>query len=136
MPQSAEAIRRQMRQVRRELGVDMDEIVESTRELTDWRAYVKRYPWFCLGAAAAVGFLIVPKSVELVSPDADALLELAKNNKLVVKTNPQPQARSGLVTTAISFLASAALRSAIAHAGQQFGKISTEKMTDGVGDTP
>lgn len=122
MTASADDIRQRMQQVRCELGDGMDDIVESTREMTDWRSYVEHYPWLCAGAAAALGYLVVPKRVELLSPNADTLLELAKRNKLVVNTNPQAQAKSGLTGTLLTFLANAAVRSAIAFAGQKLGK--------------
>src|SRR5262245_42584352 len=59
-PQRAEEILQQMRQVRRELRQDVEEIVENAQVLTDWRHYVRRYPLVCIGLAAAAGYLIVP----------------------------------------------------------------------------
>lgn len=52
-----------MRRVRRELNVEVQEIVEQARDLADWRYYVGRYPWICLGGAAALGYLLVPARV-------------------------------------------------------------------------
>ena len=122
--QSAESIRQKMLQTRGALDNDMEEIVESTREMTDWRVYVKRYPWVSVGAAAAVGFALVPKRTEIVSPNADALIELAKRDKLVVKPEPEVQAKSGLWGSAITFVTNAALRGAVAYAGQRFSKLA------------
>lgn len=127
MTPSTDTIRHRMQQVRCDLGNDVGEIVESTREMTDWRAYVRRYPWVCLGLAALVGYAVMPKRVEIVSPDANAFLELARKNKLVVNTDSQPHAKSGLAGMAVSLIANAAMRSAVAYAGQQLGKIATER---------
>lgn len=127
MTTSAESIRQRMQQVRRDLGEDMDDIRDSTRTMMDWRSYLKRYPWICLGAALAAGFVIVPKRVELISPDLDALLELAKRNKLVVKTNPKAQARSGLSGTVLTFLGNAVVRAGIAYAGQHLGTVGGQE---------
>lgn len=55
------AIRQRMKEVRQELDEDVQEIVEGARDLRDWRSYVRSYPWVCLGAAVAVGYLIVPR---------------------------------------------------------------------------
>ena len=57
----AEAIRQHMEVVRCDLDVSAQSLVESARELGDWRHYVKTYPWVCLGAACAVGYAIVPR---------------------------------------------------------------------------
>jgi len=129
-PSSADTIRTRMKQIRCELGNDMDEIVESTREMTDWKSYVKGYPWLCVGVAAAVGYIVVPKRVEIVTPDAKTLLKLAKHNQLVVNTDPHPHAKSGLTGMAVNLLVNAALRGAVAFVGQQFGKVATEQTMD------
>jgi hypothetical protein len=81
---SGEEIQQQMRQVRRELGEDVQEIVDSARTMTDWRHYVRTYPWVCLGAAAVVGFLVVPSRPQVMRPDAATLKEWARSQKLVV----------------------------------------------------
>jgi hypothetical protein len=54
-------IRRAMAQIRRELHEDMQGVVAGAEAASDWRYYVRRYPWVALGAAAALGFLVVPK---------------------------------------------------------------------------
>lgn len=113
---------RRMNDVRCSLGDDVEEMVESARTLADWRHYVKMYPWVCLAGAAAVGFLVVPKRVEIISPSADALEQLAKRNKLVVKSNPQPQAKSGIGGALIGMLANAAVRGAMGYLGQNAGR--------------
>jgi hypothetical protein len=64
----ADEIREQMRRVRATLKTDVCELVEAAREKTDWRHYVRNYPWLCLGAAAAVGFSVIksrPRPVPL-----------------------------------------------------------------------
>ena len=55
-----EEIQREMQQVRTSLGSDMRHLAQQARDSTDWRHYVRRYPWFCLGAVAATGYLLVP----------------------------------------------------------------------------
>jgi hypothetical protein len=89
----ADAIELQMRQVRTELRRDVQGLATSARELTDWTTYVRRYPWLCLGAAAALGYLLVPQRAKVVRPDPQDLQDLVKHEKLVV-TMPPP-ARPG-----------------------------------------
>jgi len=115
-----------MNQVRREIADDMEDVVESARQMTDWRSYVNRYPLACAGAAALVGFILVPKRVEVVSPDVNTLLRMAKRNKLVVQTNAKAQAKTGLVGTLAGLAGSALVRGAMHLASQQVGKAVSE----------
>lgn len=115
-------IRQRMQEVRGELRDDVAAIAKSTQQMTDWQVYVRRYPWVCLGVAAAVGFAAVPKRVEIQSPDAESLLRLAKKNKLVIETNPKAHAKQSVVGGIFTFAANAAFRSAVAYFGQQLGK--------------
>lgn len=106
-----------MAQVRKAVRSDVQNIADSTREMSDWRVYVRRYPWVMVGGAAVLGYLIVPRRLNLISPDADALRELAKRNNLVVKSEPHRAARPGIAKTALAIIANAAIRSAVAYAG-------------------
>lgn len=114
-PAEAEAIQRQMRAVREDLRDDMRELVVSAREMTDWSIYVKAYPWLCIGAAFALGFVIVPSRSVIVKPDAEGLIELAKRNKLVVKMHesPQPKKRGGLLNELLGLAAATLLQSGV-----------------------
>ena len=121
MSRNPDQICSDMKLLRREIAEDMDDVAESTRELTDWKVYVKRYPWVCIGAAALVGFVAVPKRVEIQSPDVATLQKLAKKNQLVVNQDAKAQAKTGLSGTVLTLLANAAIRGAIAYAGQNLG---------------
>jgi hypothetical protein len=109
---------------------DVDEVVHSTRQMFDWREYVRRYPWACMGIAAAVGYLVVPKRVELISPDTDTLLRLAKKNKLVVKASPTPHERSGITSTLFTLAANAAVRGVVSYLGQWGGEYMAKHTED------
>jgi len=60
-PPETEAILRRMVEVRRDLDEGVQEIVESSRDLGEWRHYVRSYPWTCLGIACVIGYVIVPR---------------------------------------------------------------------------
>ena len=109
---------RQMDEVRRSLQSDVDQIIASTRTLADWRYYVRRYPWACLAAAAAAGFIVVPRRVEIVSPGAEAIEALARRNKLVVNAHPHRRAGGGLGGAVLGLLANAAARGVMGFARQ------------------
>ena len=117
---TAEDLQRQMQQVRREMGDDVQVMVDNAREMTDWTWYVRTYPWVCLGAAVAVGYLVVPsRTPRPVLPDAKDLLELAKHHKIVVQTE-QPKSSPGLVGTLARMAASSLLQGGLAVVSQQF----------------
>jgi hypothetical protein len=115
---SGEEIQRQMRQVRRELGEDVREIVENARTMTDWRHYVRSYPWVCLGAAALVGYLIVPARPQVIKPDAATLAEWAKSQKLVIEPTGAIQTKPSLARQLAGMAAGALLQGGIAMAKQ------------------
>jgi hypothetical protein len=94
---SADEIQREMRGVRAELRGDVQQLVSSAHQMADLGRYVRAYPWLCVGAALAAGYLIVPQRAVVIKPDAEALVELARKHKLVVKTDegsPQKKRRS------------------------------------------
>ena len=76
------AIRQRMEEVRCDLDEDVQGIVEGARDMRDWRSYVRTYPWVCVGAAVAVGYLLVPRRPVAMQPDAEALTELVKQSCL------------------------------------------------------
>jgi len=129
----AEELRRQMREVRAELREDVKELVGSAKELTDWGSYVRAYPWLCVGAAAALGFVLVPPRTVVIKPDAEGLIELAKRHKLIVKMEepkqqPQKKRRSlfsdlmGMAAVALLQRGAAVLTQQMAEAFQHNGR--------------
>lgn len=54
-------IRRQMAQIRHDLHHDVQGVVAGAEAVTDWHRYLRSYPWVALGAAAAAGYLLVPR---------------------------------------------------------------------------
>lgn len=114
-PAEAESIQKQMRAVREDIRDDVREIVGSAHDMTDWTLYVKAYPWLCLGAAFALGFVIVPARSVVIKPDAEGLMELARRNKLVVKmqeSSPQKK-RGGLLNELLGMAAATLLHSGV-----------------------
>ena len=111
-------IQRRMAQVRHELHVEVRDVVQSAHSLTDWRSQVGNHPWLALGAAVAVGYLIVPKrreppTVLAVSAPAQAMAPA------VSSPAERPRGRRwGILGTAFSLLAPIAVRAAQNYALQ------------------
>ncbi len=126
----AEQIRQEMRQVRSELRSDVDEIVAGARVLADWKHYVRRYPWICVGAAAAAGFFVVPWRPVVIKPSQQDLIELAKQHKLFVDAKPQPARQPGLLGSLAGMALGTVAQGAMAlasHHLDQFLKGLTER---------
>lgn len=126
---TAKEIRAEMAALRAEMDVEVGAIAENAVALSDWRFYVRQYPWYCLSAAALAGYFMVPRRLELISPDADSLAQLAKQNRVVIKPQPEvpPKSPGRALTT---FLANAAMRALLAYAGQKAGAL----LNSGTGD--
>lgn len=118
----ADSVQQQMRQVRRELREGVEEIVENARVMTDWTHYVRSYPWVAVGAAAAVGYLLVPPRNIVVRPDAASLLELAQRDKLVVQVDQQEPSKPGLVGMVAGMVTSTLLQGGLAILNQQLSQ--------------
>jgi hypothetical protein len=122
-PSEADAIQQCMREVRAELREDVQEIVVNARDMTDWTTYVRAYPWLCLGAAAAAGYLLIPQRSQIIKPDAEGLIELARRNKLVVKMDEAgPKKRQGFLSGLIGMAASTILQGGLAVATKQLSE--------------
>ena len=119
----AEAIRAEMSQIRCDLNEDVEDLVEHAREMADWRYYVRAYPLASVAAVAALGYLVVPKKPQIISPDAKTLAELARKNQLVVVDRPKAEKRRTLSGSLFSLVASLAMRGLMAYVGQQAGKV-------------
>src|ERR1700676_1262593 len=67
----ADEIRRRMIEQRGALRDDLDFLVAQARLKTDWRHYVRRYPWVFMGAGVVLGYFLVPPAPRgLLDPTA------------------------------------------------------------------
>jgi len=113
----AESIQRRMKEVRHELDDDVQEIAEGVRELGDWRSYVKTYPWICLGTAAILGYMVIPRSRKHLTSNFSFPDQETQPDRFTVLSQPQPVA-SGL-NIAMSFLGNALLQGISSYIGNR-----------------
>ena len=119
----ADQIQKQMRDLRADLREDVHEVVVSAHNLADIGNYVRAYPWLCVGAALAAGYLVVPQRAVVLRPDAEALVELARKHQLVVKTNEGPgQKKRGLLAQLLALAAATLLQSGLKFATNQLSE--------------
>jgi hypothetical protein len=119
---TADEIQRRMAELRHNVSEDVAEIRDSSGTMLDWKYYFKRYPWPMVAAAAAVGYLVVPKRVEVVQPDRKALAKMVKDEEIVLKQDPHAKQNS-LAAIALGLAANALMRAGTAYVGQQAGKM-------------
>jgi hypothetical protein len=81
----AQEIRRQMAEVRGQLSREVRSLAESAKAKTDWRYYYRQHPWLFLGAAAVVGYLIVPGAGPGVTLGAEALDKMGLSGRSAAK---------------------------------------------------
>lgn len=128
----ANEIRRAMHEIRCELDDDVSQIKQSASALTDWQYYIRHYPWACVGAAAAFGFMIVPRKLKVANPYTDELLKLARKKSLVInKVDDDDADRGGMVKTAFTFLSGLAMRAAVAQVAQHVASMLNQNQGSG-----
>jgi hypothetical protein len=127
-----------MARIRCELDENVEEVVESAKAMTDWRYYVKAYPWASVALAFVAGYFVVPRRVEIVRPDANEIAKLAKKNRLVVqdKSNAYQKADHGMGGAIMSFVGNMVTRALLAYVGQQIGKVAGIQATEPPPPTP
>lgn len=113
MDSHADDICRRMDAIRQTAGEEVETIVQSARELSDWRYYVKNHPWLCAGAAAGLGFMLVPRrrGAGGQMDDAKELIEMLKKHHVQGVTVEGPP--RGLLKTAIGLATPFLMRSAM-----------------------
>jgi hypothetical protein len=115
----ADEIQREMRQIRVELKENVQEIVSGAREIVDWQSYVKAYPWLTVGAAAFVGYLLVPNRTTVIRPDPEALRELTKSREMLEQQVKPKKSLMGMVVGMVAASAAQAAMSVASHQVQQ-----------------
>lgn len=119
----ANQVRRRMASIRRELDKDMERVEQDARTLLNWRYYTNNYPWVSVAVAAAVGYLVVPRKLEIHSPDPKTLEQLAKKRHLVVEQKPKAEAKGGMLGAAFSFISGIVLKTAMVQIGHQLASM-------------
>jgi len=126
---NAEALQKRMEALRLHLNSDVADVSQNAKEMTDWRFYVRRFPWAAAGIALAAGYAVVPKRTEIVSPTPETLGKLAKDDKLVVKRKPKAASSETLAGTLLTLAATAATRAAVGYIGGKLAAVADPRTT-------
>jgi len=115
-----QAILERMADVRYDLDKDVQEIVEGARDLGQWRSYVRAYPWWCLGGALALGYLLVPHRAQAAVPTGQTSAPLASQSHPTTPISPLIGQAGGML---LAFVGNLAMQAVSAYATQQADKL-------------
>jgi len=102
--ESVDDIRRQMAEIRSDLHRDMSTVVEGASSVTDWRSYLRDRPWMSLGAAFALGYVLVPRRARPAAAEPISVPLAAAT----IRAEP-PARRQSLAWRAVKTIAAMAL---------------------------
>jgi hypothetical protein len=108
-------LRRRMQHLRERMSVEAQLLNDDAQRLLDWRHYVARYPWWCLGAAAAAGFWLIPGHT--VTPTVK--LDQASVDELVHQGASRSEQRGQWPRSLLSLAGDIGWRLAMGYLGQQ-----------------
>ena len=118
-PPEIDEIRRKMAQIRRDLHADVQSVVQGAEAATDWRRFIRSYPWASMGVALAVGYLFVPRRHKAPAIQL-APAEIARAVALEAPRVPEPEKKKGkgLLGTVFGLVTPVALRAVQGYALQ------------------
>jgi hypothetical protein len=116
-----------MGELRRELTIDVRDVGRSARAMTNPSFYVRKFPWVTLAAAAAVGYLLIPKKRQVVYPDAEMLAEMVRKKQVRLDTSQTAKESKGMLETLAVMGLSWAARAGLNYVAQQVTKSAAKK---------
>lgn len=114
----AEAIRARMRELRGELSSEVQIAKAKASQAVDWRHIVGKHPVAALGAAAVVGYLLVPNKRYVYQYSDEQVERLAERGKLKV-TPAKNVASKSAISSALATVAAIAGRAALSQITQK-----------------
>ena len=115
-----QVILERMAEVRYDLDVDVQEIVEGARDLSQWRSYVRAHPWWCLGGALALGYLVVPRRNQAAVAAPQQSPPLASRSWPATPISPLLGQAGGML---LAFVGNLAMRAVSTYASQHADKL-------------
>jgi hypothetical protein len=122
----AEAIRRRMAELRRELTGDVREVSRGARVMTDWTFYVRRFPWVVVGIAACAGYLLIPRKPQIISPNQDALAEMIRKKQLRLDVDHKTE-KPGMLQAILTMALTWAAKAGMSYMGERVRTAATHK---------
>ena len=119
-PPEIDEIRRKMAQIRRDLHKDVRGVVQGAEAATDWRRFIRNYPWASMGVAVFAGYLIVPRRHRPSTTIQIAPAEATPARAVETFRAPEPEKKKGkgLVGMLFGMVAPIAFKAAQGYALQ------------------
>lgn len=111
----SDAIRQRMRRLRVELNSEVEAAKTEASQMLDWKSYVAAHPWLCVGAAAAAGYFLAPKTERVLRLSDNQLKRLAKMGGVKVTAQSTGGESSSLFATATAAIGAIAGRAALSY---------------------
>ncbi len=123
-------IRDRMGRIRNQMDREVKGLKKGAGNLLSIHHQMRSHPWVGVGAAALIGFFIVParKKRQEIQLDEQTVQNLIERGD--IKVHAQRKQKKSWVRSATTLATNAALRAALAYAGQQFGKVSGTMAAD------
>lgn len=116
-PSAADEILVRMRGIRRNIRADVHQVVVNTSQMLDWKSYVKSFPWTSIAIAATVGYLLVPRRMQIIAYDKTTLEHYLKEHELIAApAPPPPPPQKSLTSEVLRFAGTVAFRVGMAYA--------------------
>jgi hypothetical protein len=124
---SAEKIRNRMAELRRDLDCDVREVSRGARVMTDWKFYVRKFPWAVVGAAALAGYMLIPKRKPVIKPDPEMIQELVRQKKIKVESVTKQPEKPGMMKSLLMMGLTYAARAGAQYVTQQMTTAAQNK---------
>ena len=137
--QEISELRRKMALIRHELHEDVRGVVEGAEAATDWRSYIRNYPWAGVAVAFAIGYLVVPRKRHPAPTIQFGPAEIARAVSAEAPRAAEPEKKKGkgLFRSALGLIVPVVFRAGQGYALQFFEQWMAEKMAQqqgGFGD--
>lgn len=114
-PDDPDSLQSQMDLLRSSLRTEVHDLVHNAKTMTDWHYYWRGHPALCCGAAAVLGYLLVPaRKGDLVS----GVDRLTRAHEQMLKSMPQARKKS-LARELAGIALGLALKGGLSFVGQQ-----------------
>jgi hypothetical protein len=124
-----------MAQIRRDLHEDVKGVVEGAEAATDWRRFIRNYPWATMGAAIFVGYLIVPRK-HRPAPIQIVPSQIAQAIPVQTLQATEPKKGKSLLGSAFGLFAPLVFRTAQGYALQFAEQWLAQKVAEQMGQHP
>lgn len=112
---SSEDIRRDIDREEENISQTVEQIGERIKEKLDWRAHVKEYPYWAMGAAAGLGLIASKVIARRATPMEQILDAFSEEIRGSLGGQPSGGARTGLIRMTLLGIATRAAASWVKH---------------------